>query len=133
MIRKQLGRDLSSLADAFAAVGEFCSGIPQAESVRSILELVVEELFTNFIRHNRGGGSDILLELTWSDGASRIQLIDRDVEDFQLPVERPRPDRRAPHESRQGGLGIPLVRGLCDELSYEYSNRTVTVTAVKRL
>ncbi|MFO7652419.1 MAG: ATP-binding protein [Candidatus Krumholzibacteriia bacterium] len=129
----RLARDLAALPDAFAAVALFCVERPEAGSSQPALELVVEELFTNLVRHNQGGGSDIVLELAWSDGALRILLIDREVDDFESPVALPPPDRRAPRMNREGGLGIPLVRGLCDELVYDYRDRTVTVTAVKRL
>lgn len=129
----RLPRDSRSLPEAFAAVAALCAERPEAEPARLVLELVVEELFTNLVRHDRGGGPWILLELEMADGAVRITLVDSEVDDFDPRAIAPLDPRTPLSARREGGLGVRLVHGFCDELTYDYRDRVVTVTAVKRL
>lgn len=77
------------------------------------LHLVLEELFTNSVRHGHGGDCDELIEVRLNRGEAGIHLHYRDNARFFDPTaERP----SAPPEI--GGLGLPLIRGFCRAISY---------------
>jgi anti-sigma regulatory factor (Ser/Thr protein kinase) len=95
--------------------------------------LVVEELFANLVRHNRGGRDSIEMRIEATEGRLLLVLRDFDVDPApSIPadpaeVERPLGERTA------GGLGLHFVRSFFDTLSYEYSDRTMSVTATREL
>lgn len=116
-----------------AVVREFCARHALSEAVVFALELAAEELFTNLVRHNRGGGSHILFGLERTDDSVIMSLTDYDVDPFDL-TQAPSVDVIAPaSERRPGGLGLHLVKTYLDDLVYEYTDRTMRITATKRL
>ncbi len=114
-------------------MAEFCAGRPEAASHQLALELAVEELFTNLVRHNAGGGDDVALDLEADGDLIRVRLTDREVEGFDPAAIDPLDPEAPLSQRRPGGMGVALVRGLFDDLTYEYRDRILTVTAVKRL
>lgn len=97
------------------------------------LKLAAEELFTNFVRHNRGGGEHIELELVRAGSEVVLTMTDVDVEPFDVD-DVPAADVTLPARERtSGGLGLHLVRSYMDDLQFLYSDRTLRVTARKRL
>jgi len=101
------------------------------------MKLVVEELFTNMVRHNAGSPYDITVEITVEvavDGDNVIVVLtDRDSDYFD-PREHTEVDIRARIKDRTpGGLGIHLVRHMVDELDYHYVDRTSVITLKKRI
>ena len=126
-------RDIASLDSVFEFVEGFADehGIDEATSFA--MRLAAEELFTNFVRHNRGGTESILISITVEDERLYIRLKDFDVDAVDIEQETP-PDVHLPlNERRVGGLGIHLVRSMFDSLTYDYKDRTLCVTAVKNL
>ena len=132
-MHQKFARNLDALPQIFGFVAEFLKPIdPQCLNHKEI-QLVVEELFTNFLRHNRDGVNDIGVELQRYPERIEIVVTDTDVEPFaitQVPamqLDQPLEHRRA------GGMGLQLVRTIADKLSYEYSDRTSRVTVEKQL
>jgi len=132
-MEKSFERDFRSLGDIFAFTDIFVEVHGFEESLRYAVNLVIEELFTNMVKYNTGGGHPIEIRISVRDGHLRIELIDDDVDPWdpaQVPevkLDRPIEERRA------GGLGLYLVRAIVDELTYEYKNRQMKVTAIKNL
>jgi len=128
-------RDIGSLDEIFEFLGEFATNAGVDESTALMMDLVVEELFTNMVRHNEGGGDRIAVGLERSGDQLRIELVDFDVEAFD-PSSVPLPPLTAGIEERRpGGLGLHLVRSMVDELRFEYEPqaRQMRVWATKRL
>lgn len=97
------------------------------------MRLVVEELFTNMVRHNSESPHDVSVELETDGEWLEVSMIDRDSDYFD-PRDRAEVDLEARlHERTPGGLGIHLVRSMVDELDYHYANRESTITVRKRL
>jgi len=111
---------MSELVTLTAEVGRFCREHALAEDVEFDLDLVLEELFTNAVRH---GGCDgvsgaVRVALRARPGGVFIEFADRG-EPFH-PDQAPAPDLNAPLEERRvGGLGIHLVRQIVRNLHYE--------------
>lgn len=106
-------------------------GVPTA--VWFSVNLVVEELFTNMVKHDRQGSQDISLCINRDGDRVKLSLTDFDVDDFDI-TRMPEVDTSAPLEERRpGGLGLHLVRRMTDTLSYHYENRQRTVTASLKL
>lgn len=126
-------RSLGELARVLPAVTSFCRDHGANAAETFACELAAEELFTNFVRHNRGGGDHIRLELRMTGAFLTIEFTDFDVDPFD-PAQAPAVDITAPVEQRRpGGLGLYLVRTYMDDVRYECSQRTMRVTATKRL
>lgn len=117
----------------FARLGESFTAHSIDEKTAFSLNLAAEELFTNFVRHNVGSGERITLEIDVTDKEFRFTFTDYDVEPWD-PATAPDPDVDLPMEERSpGGLGIHLVKSVVDRLAYEYKNRVMKVTAIKKL
>jgi anti-sigma regulatory factor (Ser/Thr protein kinase) len=90
-------------------------------SLRTAVDLALEELFTNMVKYGRGSRADIAIAMAAIDGGVEVALVDRDVEPFD-PTGRPPVDVEAPIESREpGGLGVHLIRRMADSVEYEYN------------
>ncbi|MFZ2267039.1 MAG: ATP-binding protein [Azonexus sp.] len=86
-------------------------GVAEADIQR--LQLVLEELFTNSIRHGYGAESDALIrvDLKREDNGPRLYFCDR-APLFDITAYTP---ATAPEI---GGLGIPLIRGMSKAIRY---------------
>ena len=103
-------------------------------SLRNAIDLTVEELFTNMVRHNTGGGGEgIEIRMDVQNNSLKIQLIDENVDPFD-PSTVPEVELDAAIEDRRaGGLGLRLVKSIVDEITYDYEDRRMTVTIIKEL
>jgi serine/threonine-protein kinase RsbW len=87
---------------------------------RYFVELVLEELMINACTHAQGPATDPTVCVTlWDDaGLARIEVIDLGPP-FD-PRQQAVPNLDVPLEQRSvGGLGLHLVRQLCDGLTHE--------------
>ena len=129
-MQRRLGRDLAALDGLFALLEAFCEQQGLGGASALALKLVTEELFTNLVRHDAGGGEDVVLRLERADDRVVVTLVGEDAAPFD-PAEVPPVDPRTPlAERRAGGLGLHLVRSLVEELRYHHEDRTLTITAV---
>jgi serine/threonine-protein kinase RsbW len=112
---------LSELPRLAAEAARFCREHALGEDAEFDLNLVLDELFSNAIRH---GGCEGMRE------AARVRLEMRANHDVAIefadrgapfdPTTAPEPDLDAPLETRAaGGLGIHLVRQIVRDLRYE--------------
>ena len=131
-MERQFKREIDSLDEIFDFVDDFVSAHDINEDIAFSMRLVVEELFTNLVRHNVGGQDHILIRLDKDSNQLTLQLKDFDVEpvttpETQVDIHQPLDERRI------GGLGIHLVKSVVDTLTYEYKNGTLCVTAIKNM
>jgi serine/threonine-protein kinase RsbW len=126
-------RTYDELERLLTTVGDFCARYGVAEAVVFALQLTAEELFTNLVRHNQGGSDHILFDLERTTDGIVMRLTDHDVDAFDI-TQAPAVDVTAPLSQRQaGGLGVHLVKTYMDDLVCEYNDRTMRITATKRL
>jgi len=129
----KLNREIGALEELFAAIEKFCGERDVTEAVLFAMKLAGEELFTNLVRHNEGGGDHILLELEHVDQSIILKLTDYEVEPYDITQTGP-VDVTAPLADRTpGGLGLHLVKSIVDKLTYEYNDGIMRITAVKGL
>ena len=132
-MNRTFARTLDSIETIFRSVDAFITAEGISADDAFATQLAVEELFTNMVRHNAGGAERIWVSLERDSDRLVVELRDADVEPFDSGAIAP-PDTESPvHERRIGGLGVHIVRNIFDELTYEYSDRTLHVTAVRYL
>ena len=132
-MRKAFDRSLDSLGDVLEFVDVFAEQESLAGRTAFATRLVTEELFANFVRHNRGGRDRIEVDLEVEAGRLTLRLWDFGVEPFDLSYRGPVVVGKPLSERTAGGLGLHFVRSYFDELTYDYSDGTICVTAKRRL
>jgi serine/threonine-protein kinase RsbW len=114
-----LNGDLRELERLVDEVGRFCSANALGDDAAFELNLVLEELFVNSVRH--GGCQGV-------EKAAHVRL--RPTAGFEVeysdrggpfdPTQAPEADITAPLEQREaGGLGIHLVRKIMRDVQYQ--------------
>lgn len=126
-------REVQALDSIFGFIAEVYRDCALGDAHRSDTQLIVEELFTNMVRHARGGRQDIAIRLEPVGSLLRIELTDFGVEPFD-PTQAPAVNIRAPlSERRPGGLGLHLVRKLSESMDYRYENGKSTIVVQQRV
>jgi anti-sigma regulatory factor (Ser/Thr protein kinase) len=87
-MEKSFERDFRALGEIFEFAGRFAAAHRIEESLGYSINLVVEELFTNMVKYNTGGGHPIRIRMDLDNGRLRIELIDEDVDPWD-PAEAP--------------------------------------------
>ncbi len=127
-------RDLNQLSYVFSFLDGFADETNVGMPIVLPLRLAIEELFTNMVRHNIAGNSDITISLDRDGDNIVVVLTDHDVaEPFDI-TSRKEVDTTAGLEDREaGGLGIHLVKRMVDEIHYHYSatNQQSQITLIK--
>ncbi len=128
-------REIESLDEIFAFLEKFTDGHEVDDSTRFCINLVVEELFTNMVRHNEGGGDQITIGIECQKNRVHLELVDTDVEPFDPETVEVPPIDAGIEERQPGGLGIYLVAKMVDTLDYDYDTerRRMRITVTKTM
>ncbi len=132
-MEQKFRRRVEALDEIFEFIGGFAREHNIDESVSFALNLVVEELFTNFVKHHPENPNEILIRLVRDGSRLIVNLIDYDAQPFdptlagEVNVQESLPNRKV------GGLGIHLVKKMVDELHYEYVHGESRITVIKNL
>ena len=130
---KDFARGISSLDPVFEFLAAQLAPHDLDEKTALGINLAVEEIFVNMVEHNTGTDAAVSIEIDFPDGQIRIRLTDHDVEPFDPDTVAPVDVTLPVEQRRPGGLGLHLVKSFVDKLSYEYENREMRVTLIKRL
>jgi anti-sigma regulatory factor (Ser/Thr protein kinase) len=98
------------------------------------LNLVLEEVVSNIIRHGYGGREDgeVKLAIRFTSEAIAVTVEDQGIP-FN-PLLLPDPDLTVPLEEREvGGLGVYLVRKFTDEVDYRFEGGRNILRLVMRI
>jgi serine/threonine-protein kinase RsbW len=111
-----------SLRAARAFLEAFCGDAGVARQACLKLNLIVEELFLNTVKHGHGGGSEAPVWITLSSGDGVIRMT---YEDHAAPFNPFATATREMLEAlaqtrREGGLGVLLAHGLTLDTEYAY-------------
>lgn len=132
-MEKTFKREITSLESIFAFIEQFISSNDVAPSVVYPVQLALEELFTNILKYQSGGESDVTVTLEKTEDKLIIRLRDFDSEPFDITKSEEVDTNSYIQQKKPGGLGIHLIKKMVDSLDYEYNNRTSTITLIKHL
>ena len=113
---------MEELKGARRFLESFCAHAGVARQSCLKLNLVVEELFLNTVKHGHRGGSDapVWIRLSADAGAIRMTYEDR-APPFNPFAAATREMLEALADARrEGGLGVLLAHGLATETEYAY-------------
>ncbi|HMK38363.1 MAG TPA: ATP-binding protein [Bacteroidota bacterium] len=132
-MREQFEKDIGSLDAVFGFLRRFADQERLDARASYVLDLAVEEFFTNIVKYGRGTGNDVLLEAVRSGQTVTVRLEERTPEPFD--VTRPTQTQfDIPFAERKpGGLGIHIAREMLDGLTYDYVDGTSRITLTKHL
>ena len=114
-----LNGNLKELGRLAAEVAGFCREAGLGDDIEFRLNLALEELFTNAVRHGGCGGvaDAATIHLRREAGAALVEYSDRGGP-FD-PADAPPPDLQSPLAERApGGLGLHFVRQLAADFEY---------------
>ena len=127
-------RDIGVLPDVFDLVGRFFTTESIDPKLRFPVDFVLEEIFTNFVKYNPAGRSDISVSLSLIDDELKMALTDFDSAPFDIRKDAPAVDPNKPLEERTPGkLGVHLVKKMMDRVEYSHEDRVSTVTLYKTI
>jgi anti-sigma regulatory factor (Ser/Thr protein kinase) len=105
--------------DAFPALAAFAetacreAGLGSGDVLR--VRLLLEELFTNTVRHGHSGDSDRPIEVALELHTGKITVVYEDT----APTFDPLASDASPDAAPEGRLGLVLLRGMARDLVYE--------------
>jgi len=116
---------LTVLAEMAAFAQTFCerNGVDRTDALR--LTFIIEELFTNTIRHGFGGDSDSQVRIELVSGDGELSLLYEDSAPPYDPIDRfaPPASLAATVDARPiGGLGVYLLGQLISRARYAYED-----------
>lgn len=114
----KMGRDWQTLADCVAQVRTFVDGHALGERTRYVLELVLEEILSNAVRHVSGHERrGVAVTVTIRGPAVSLEFEDRG-RPFDPTDEAEQ--RLGQPGDEHGGFGLHLVRGFVDGWEYDH-------------
>jgi len=132
-MKKEFSRSLHSLEAIHEFVKEFSLRNGLDETLQFLIDLVVEEIFTNMVKYNPESRENIQVGLRHQPEKLSISLIDLDSEPFDLNKAEAYDAQQSLKERPVGGVGIHLVRKMMDKIDYQYRDRKTTITLTKYL
>ena len=126
----EVRNDLADLERVTGILDELWEHNAVEAEIRAELNIAVEEILTNVIRHGGTGENAAQARIEVLPDRIEIEVRDRGVA-FN-PLEHPPPDTGLSlDERRPGGLGILLVRRMMDHTAYERRDGMNCFTMVK--
>jgi anti-sigma regulatory factor (Ser/Thr protein kinase) len=133
MMRQQFDRDIRSLDAVFSFLRRFADEERLDARTSYVLDLAVEEFFTNIVKYGRGSGNDVLLEAVRGGRTVTVRLEEQTPVPFDVTRETQTQFDIPFAERKPGGLGIHIAREMLDGLTYDYVDGTSRITLTKHL
>jgi len=123
---------LDDIPHILSALIRFCGDLGLDSAVVDTVALALDEAVSNVIRHGDASPDGISIEVSATDGALTIDVLD-DGSAFD-PMTLPTPDLVSALEDRKvGGLGIHFIRTLMDHSAYTRDDGRNHLRMVKSL
>ena len=123
-------RTLEALEEIFAYTAEIFSSQQLDARLLPVVDLTLEELFTNMVKYSPTSDAAVRLDLSRVPGGVEVTLTDPGVEFFDV-TRSGEVDVSLPIEQRTpGGLGLHLIKKMVDFIEYQYleESRTSRIT-----
>jgi serine/threonine-protein kinase RsbW len=101
------------------------------DNVQSELELAVEEIFMNMVRHNLETENDIEIIVDATSREVKISLKDVEAAPFDITKTDKIDLEEYINAKKSGGLGIHLIKSLMDDLNFEHKDGISTISITK--
>ncbi|HEX9614351.1 MAG TPA: ATP-binding protein [Bacteroidota bacterium] len=128
IVERSFGRSIDQLQEVFDFTNDFAVEHTVNDKARYVLDLAVEEFFTNMVKYNPSGRGDIQMRMHLEEDEIIVHLLDPDSEFFDVTKDRQIDLRRSLAERKPGGLGIYLVQKLVENLHYQHHERISTIS-----
>jgi len=116
----QIPNRMEALADVAKEVFDWLADMPLSSRAKYSTGLAIEEMVTNAIKYAYDDDAEHLILIRILVDHSHLKIVFEDDGHAFDPTQRPSPDIEDIIESQQsGGLGIELVRRMCDKMVYE--------------
>jgi serine/threonine-protein kinase RsbW len=116
----QIPNRMDALAEVTKEVLDWLAGVPLSTRAKYSAMLAIEEMATNIIKYGYDDDREHLIRIHVDLGPVHLKLVFEDDGHPFDPTRRPAPDIENIIESRKsGGLGIELVRRMCEKMTYE--------------
>ena len=126
MSSREFDRGYESLDRMFAFTRESFGKDKIDGRLLPIVDLALEELFTNVVKYAGETRSRVRIEVGKVPNGVEVTLTDRDVDFFDV-TRTAEVDVSLPLEQRSaGGLGLHLIRKMVDFIEYQYLEETRT-------
>ena len=127
-VEQSFPRSIQALTRVFAFTKKVASSYSLNDRVQYVLDLAVEEFFTNMVKYNPSGHGDIRITMDVNEHEMAVRLIDPDSDAFDVTKERTVDLQKSLAERKVGGLGVFLVQKLVENLHYNHENRVSTIS-----
>ncbi len=116
----QIPNRIEALADVAKEVFSWLADVPLSSRAKYSAGLAIEEVVTNIIKYGYDDDHEHLVGIRIAVSPDHLTMIFEDDGHPFDPTQRPAPDIEKIVESQKaGGLGIELVRRMCDKMTYE--------------
>jgi len=132
-MKQSFSRNLEQLEDIFGLAATFCDHHSLDSDSRYMIDLVLEELFTNALKYNPENKREVQIELQLIEDLLTIILTEYDVPSFDLNSQQVYDLNSTLQERPIGKLGIHFVKKMLDNVTHEYSNGKNKIILQKRL
>ena len=133
-VEVKLPNSLAALAQLHAVVGQFCRRRAIHPDIEFKIDLALEEVFTNIVRHGYDDSRPHEIVIRLKSDRDRVRISVEDDGRHFNPLLAPAVDVTAAlAERRVGGLGIHLVRRLLDQVRYQRRPGGNQLILIKRL
>ncbi|MDZ7719577.1 MAG: ATP-binding protein [Balneolaceae bacterium] len=131
--KKKFSRSIKELENIFNFLEGNGEKFHLGERLLHDIELSVEEIFTNMVRHNSGSSQAIEISIESVNGQILTCLTDHEEHPFDLTKTTKIDFDDYIKKKRSGGLGIFLVKQLMDEVKFEHQNGISKITIIKNV
>ena len=138
MLTRTFKRTFDSLADIAAFTSATFAGAGLDLRLLPVVDLALEELFTNMVKYSNTTDSGVRVDLTRVPGGIEVTITDHGVDFFDVTRAGDVDVNLPLGERTPGGLGLHLIRKMVDFVEYQYLEETRTsritfrATAVER-
>lgn len=130
---KTFNRSINELENIFSFLEVNGERFHMSERHLHDIELSVEEIFTNMVRHNSSSNQAIEISIESDNGQILTCLTDHEEAPFDLTQTAEIDFDEYIEKKKSGGLGIFLVNQLMDEVKFEHLNGISKVTIIKNV